>query len=111
MIINHCRYFAVVVIVGVMDADDVDSFNTANAGPYNEEAANEANSNQQAYSYIAGIVSTDDINYPYSYILGDESITSNGQVNYINVPLQPGTEYYVLVRAHTLDEKVRNYGS
>jgi len=100
------RYFAVVVIVGATEVDDID---IGNVGPYNEETANEADNNQQPYSYLASIVSTDDITYPYPYTLGDGSITSNGQVNYINVPLQPGTEYYAVVRAHTSDEMVRNY--
>ena len=98
---NSCRYYAVVVIVGAMDADDIEGFNSGNVGPYNE-----ANRNQRPYGYIAGIVATNDVTYPYSYTLGDGTTTSNGQVEYVNIPLQPGTVYYVLVRAHTSDEMV-----
>jgi len=73
-------------------------------GPFNEE---EASSNDQPYTYIAGIVETSDISeYPYSYIVGDNSRSSIGGVNYENVQLQPNTTYAVLIRAYTTDDLV-----
>ena len=76
-------------------------------GPYSEEVANQALSNGQSYAYIAGLVMTSDINnYPYSYTLGDEGMSSNGRVNYVNVPLQPNTQYAIVIRAHTADDLV-----
>ena len=100
-----CRYFAVVVVIGATDINDAERFQRESIGPYNEEEANEASSSQQAYGYIAGIVMTDSITYPYPYILGDGSTTGNG-MEFVNVPLQPGTVYYVLVRAHTSSQAV-----
>ena len=93
------------VVIGATDINDAERFQRESIGPYNEEEANEASSSQQAYGYIAGIVITDSIIYPYPYILGDGSTTGNG-MEFVNVPLQPGTVYYVLVRAHTSSQAV-----
>ena len=87
--------------------DETSSTNVEDIGPFNEEEADTANSNGQPYTYITGIVQTSDISdYPYPYIVGDESRTIIGGVNYKNVRLQSNTMYAVLVRAHTTDDQV-----
>ena len=102
-----CRYFAVIVTIST-DASAGDSIGLSiDIGPYSEVDANEALSDEQPYHYIAGLVMTSDINgYPYSYTLGDGSRSSNGGVNYVNVPLEASTQYAVTVRAHTADDLV-----
>ena len=80
-----------------------------NIGPYNETEANKALSNAQSYVYIADLVMISEINnYPYSYTLGDGSVSCNDNkgVNYVNVPLQPNTQYAIVIRAHTADDLV-----
>ena len=70
---------------------------------------NEALSNAQSYVYIADLVMISEINnYPYSYTLGDGSVSCNDNkgVNYINVPLQPNTQYAIVIRADTADDLV-----
>lgn len=99
------RYFAVIVTIS-SNTSTVD-FN--NIDPYNEAEANDALSNGQSYAYIAGLVMISDINdYPYSYALGDESTSTNGGVNYVNVPLQANTQYTVVIRAHTAIDLVNS---
>ncbi|XP_065904495.1 phosphatidylinositol phosphatase PTPRQ-like isoform X2 [Dysidea avara] len=96
-------YYAVIVVTG---GDETSSTNVEDIGPFNEEEADTANSNGQPYTYITGIVETNDISdYPYPYIVGDESRTIIGGVNYENVRLQSNTMYAVLVRAHTTDDQ------
>jgi len=93
------RYYAIIVVISGSIPNDI--------GPYNEEEADRANSNGQPYTYIAGIVETSDISdYPYPYIVGNESKSSIGGVDYENVPLQSNTMYAVIVRAYTTDDLV-----
>jgi len=93
------RYFAVIVAIGSNA-----SLENSSLDPYNEMAANQALNNGQPYVYIAGLVMISDINYyPHVYMLGDGSMSSNGGVNYVNVPLQANTQYAVVIRAHTAD--------
>lgn len=82
--------------------------NEASIGPYDKAAANRARSNKQPYVYIAGIVRTSDINYsyPYSYMLGDGSVSNDRGVNYVNMQLQADTQYIIVIRAHTTDDLV-----
>ena len=76
-------------------------------GPYDEEEADTANSNDQPYAYIAGIVETSNITgCPYPYIVGDESRSSIGGVDYDNIRIKSNTQYAVMVRAHTADDLV-----
>ena len=75
--------------------------------PYDEEEADRANSNDQPYAYIAGIVETSNItDYPYPYIVGDESRSSISGVDYDNIRMKSNTQYAVMVRAHTADDLV-----
>ena len=91
----------------VLGGDRTSRANAEEIGPYNEGEANIAIRNGQPYTYIAGIVETSDISdYPYPYIVGDESRSSIGGVNYENVPLQSNTMYALLVRVHTADDLV-----
>ena len=103
------RYFAVIVAIGSNACMGNSDTASINIGPYDEAEANRALSNGQSYAYIAGLVMISEINdYPHSYALGDESTSSNGGVNYVNVPLQANTQYAVVIRAHTADDLV-NY--
>ena len=78
-------------------------------GPYDEEEADRANSNDQPYAYIAGIVESSNITgCPYPYIVGDESRSSIGGVDYDNIRMKSNTQYAVMVRAHTTDDLVSN---
>ena len=98
------RYYAVIVVVGGGESSSADM---EDIGPYNREEAGRANSNGQPYTYIAGIVETSDISdYPYPYIVGDESRSSIGGIDYENVPLQSNTMYAILVRAHATNDLV-----
>ena len=91
----------------VIGGDDTSSTNVVDIGPYDEEEAVRASSNGQLYTYIAGIVETSDISdYPYPYIVGDESRSSIGGVDYENVQLLTNTTYAIMVRAHTADDLV-----
>ncbi|XP_065904489.1 receptor-type tyrosine-protein phosphatase dep-1-like [Dysidea avara] len=95
-------YYAVIVMIG---EDTVCSINVEDIGPFNKKEAYTANSNGQSYTYITGIVETSDISdYPYPYIVGDESRSSVSGVNYENVRLRSNTMYAVLVRAHTTSD-------
>ena len=97
-------YYAVIVVIG---GDETSSTNVEDIGPFNEEEADTANSNGQPYTYITGIVETSDISiYPHPYIVGDESRSSIGGVNYVNVRLQSNTMYIAMVRAHTASDMV-----
>ena len=103
MFLYAYRYFA--VIVTISSNTSAEDYN--NIGPYNRAEANDALNNGRSYAYIAGLVMTSDINgYPHSYTLGDESMSSNGGVNYANVPLQANTQYAIVIRAHTADDLV-----
>ena len=101
----HFRYYAIIVVIG---GDNTSSTNVEDIGPYDEEEADRAfNSNGQPYTYIAGIVETSDISdYPYPYIVGDESRSSIGGVDYENVQLLTNTTYAIMVRARTTDDLV-----
>ena len=91
----------------VIGGDETSSTNVKDISPFNEEEADTANSNDQPYTYITGIVETSDISdYPYPYVVGDESRSSIGGINYENVQLQTNTTYAVLVRAYTTDDLV-----
>ncbi|XP_065904893.1 uncharacterized protein [Dysidea avara] len=99
---GHVMYYAVIVVIG---GDETSSTNVKDISPFNEEEADTANSNDQPYTYITGIVETSDISdYPYPYVVGDESRSSIGGINYENVQLQTNTTYAVLVRAYTTDD-------
>ena len=101
---DHFRYYTIIVVIG---GDNTSSTNVEDIGPYDEEEAVRANSNGQPYTYIAGIVETRDISdYPYPYIVGDESSSSIGGVDYDNVQLLTNTTYAIMVRAHTTDDLV-----
>ena len=104
LILSLYRYYAVIVMIG---EDTVCSINVEDIGPFNKKEAYTANSNGQSYTYITGIVETSDISdYPYPYIVGDESRSSVSGVNYENVRLRSNTMYAVLVRAHTTSDLV-----
>ena len=100
--VHASRYFAVIVAIGSNASianSDIDS--------YSEAAANQALNNGRPYVYIAGLVMVTDIkDYPHVFMLGDGSMSSNGGVNYVNVPLQANTQYAVAIRAYTADDLV-----
>lgn len=102
------RYFAIIVVI---DGDNSTGIISGTGiGPYDEAAASKARSDDQPYAYVAGIVNTsiDIDNYPHSYTLGDGGVSHNGEMNYVNVRLQPDTQYVVVVRAYTADDLVLN---
>ncbi|XP_065903762.1 protein sidekick-1-like [Dysidea avara] len=95
-------YYSVIVVSG---GDETSSIDVEDIGPFNKEQASAANSNGQPYTYITGIVETNDISdYPYPYMVGDESRSNISGVNYENVRLRSNTMYALLVRAHTTDD-------
>jgi len=105
--LHICRYFAIIVVIGSDKGTDITD--GIIVGSYNEATATQAISNGQPYAYAAGIVNTSDINgYPYSYLLGDGSRSSDGEVNYVNVPLRADTQHVVIVRAHTANNLVNH---
>jgi len=100
----YFRYYAIIVVIG---GDNTSSTDVEDIGPYDEEEAVRASNNCQPYTYIAGIVETSDISdYPYPYVVGDESRSSIGGVDYENVQLQTNTTYAIMVRARTTDDLV-----
>ena len=101
------RYFAIIVVIA--SDTNISVTDEARIGPYNKSAADQAHGNGQPYAYITGIVRTSAIdNYPHSYTLGDGSESCNGDMSYVDVPLQADTQYIVVVRAYTTDDLVLN---
>lgn len=75
-----------------------------NDNAYNKDAADQATIDGHSYVYITGILVVNVIDsYPYAYILGIKSRSSDGEMEYSNVPLQANISYAIIVRAHTTE--------